>query len=51
MGVILIFQTLFLMMVLNCFNLPLVHHSPEVVGKKGFGEEWTYLERFFAVWK
>jgi hypothetical protein len=51
------------MMVLKCFNPPLAHHPPKVVGKKGWagwgvrGGEWTCLERFFGatpvyvVWK
>jgi hypothetical protein len=42
------------MVVLKCFNLPLAHHPPEVVEKKGYGcgeiggGKWTRLERFFG---
>jgi hypothetical protein len=34
--VTLIFSTPILMMVLKRYNLPLSHHPPEVVGKKGY---------------
>jgi hypothetical protein len=55
------FQNIILMIFLTALTSLLVHHSPEVVGKKGYGKEGgrsgTCLEKFFGaaalcvVWK